>query len=244
MQKTQDKTHLDSAIWTNKFFPNPLDEREDILLVLREDIVMLVFQAISFVIFFLFATLARSILSRFLGNYSSVLDIIYHTFNILLIAGFLMRFHDYYLSVQIITTERIIDVTQNGLFGREVNELSYDKIEDATHRQNGILATMFNYGDVVIQTAASASLKTSGFVFKNIPNPAQTHKIIMEARQKDDAKNRVYIPTPMNPAQIAQNSTPNPNQINPGQYIPNPLPPSYRENVVNTSQNIDENRQG
>jgi len=240
---------MDSTIWKNKFFPDPLDEIEDILLVLREDVIMLVFQIIGFVMFFLVLTLARAILSRFLGSYSSILDIIYHSINILLIAGFLMKFHDYYLSVQIVTTERIIDVAQTGLFGREVNELSYDKIEDATHKQNGILATMFNFGDVIIQTAASASSKTSGFVFKNIPNPAETHKIIMEARQAEVERNRVYIPVatqtlkqyntiPDTPPNFNQPSYP-PNQINPNQYIPNPLPPSYRENVANTSRDIN-----
>ncbi len=240
-------TEKDSSIWKNKFFPNPIDEKEDIILVLREDIIILLFKIIGFVAFFLFATLVRSVLSRFVGDFSSILDVIYHSINILLIAAFLIKFHDFYLSVQIVTTDRIIDVSQTGLFGREVNELSYDKIEDATHKQNGILATMFNFGDVIIQTAASASSNTSGFVFKNIPNPAKTHKVIMETRQIEADNNRIYIPVAsevLNQNGVPRHRGPNfsPNQINPNQYIPNPLPPNYRENVRNTSQDIVDGR--
>ena len=232
------QTYLDNQIWRNKNFPNQLSDNEDILLVLREDIIILIFQVISFLIFFLLATLAKAVLSRFfevLGPGKYTLDIVYHTFNILLLAGFLMRFHDYYLSVQIITTQRIIDIDQKGLFGREVNELQFDKIEDVTHKQNGLLATIFNFGDVVVQTAASASSKTSGFIFKNIPNPATAHKIIMDiCHAENPTIQTVYI---ANPNQVLQPQ--NPNQFNPNIPIANPLPPNYRENVLNTSDNLN-----
>jgi len=235
------ETYFDNQIWNNKNFPNQLSEKEDILLVLREDIIMLVFQVISFIVFFLLATLGKAVLSRFfeaLGPGKYILDIVYHTFNILLLAGFLMRFHDYYLSVQIITTQRIIDIAQNGLFGREVNELQFDKIEDVTHKQNGLMATIFNFGDVVVQTAASASSKTSGFVFKNIPNPAKAHKIIMDVCHAENPTiQTVYVANQAQPTQPVQPQ--NPNQFNPNVTIANPLPPTYRENVLNTSDNLN-----
>jgi hypothetical protein len=246
------QTYFDSQIWKNKNFPNQLSEKEDILLVLREDIVILVFQVISFVIFFLLASLAKAVLSRFfdgLGPTKYILDIVYHTFNILLIAGFLMRFHDYYLSVQIVTTQRIIDIAQKGLFGREVNELQFDKIEDVTHKQNGLIATIFNFGDVVVQTAASASSKTSGFVFKNIPNPAKAHKIIMDVcHDENPTIQTVYVANQYPPSQYANpnlnpNPNQNPNQFNPNVTIANPLPPAYRENVLNTSDNLNDKNQ-
>lgn len=235
------ETYFDNQIWKNKNFPNQLSDKEDILMVLREDIIILIFQVISFVVFFLIITLGKAVLSRFfdaLGPGKYILDIVYHTFNILLLAGFLMRFHDYYLSVQIVTTQRIIDIAQNGLFGREVNELQFDKIEDVTHKQNGLLATIFNFGDVVVQTAASASSKTSGFVFKNIPNPAKAHKIIMDVCHAENPTiQTVYVANQTQPTQPVQPQ--NPNQFNPNVTIANPLPPTYRENVLNTSDNLN-----
>jgi len=230
---------LDSQIWKNKFFPDQLNQTEDIILVLREDIIMLVFQALLFVFFFFVATVLKALLGDFfdkLGAFRYLLDVIYHTFNIVLLIGFLLRFHDYYLSVQIITSQRVIDISQNGLFGREVNELQYEKIEDITHKQNGFIATIFNFGDIVVQTAASASLKTSGFVFKNIPNPSKAHKLIMDVYQNQvNSKTTTPVYITQNPQQKQFNH----NQIDHNQYIPNPLSPTYRENVLNTSDELD-----
>jgi hypothetical protein len=74
---------------------------------------------------------------------------------------------DYWLDVWIVTTERIINTEQQGLFNRVVSEVYLHQIQDITSEQKGLVATFLTYGDVFIQTAA----ERERFQFKNIDNP-------------------------------------------------------------------------
>ncbi|MFA5945845.1 MAG: hypothetical protein WC802_02970 [Patescibacteria group bacterium] len=74
---------------------------------------------------------------------------------------------DYWLDVWIVTSERVIDIEQKGLFNRVVSELHLRQIQDITSEMKGFLATFLTFGDVFIQTAAAKDR----FQFKNIDNP-------------------------------------------------------------------------
>jgi membrane protein YdbS with pleckstrin-like domain len=76
---------------------------------------------------------------------------------------------DYWLDVWIVTTERVINTEQLGLFHRIVSELHLRQIQDITSEMQGLLETFLTFGDVYIQTAA-AKVR---FQFKNIDNPDQ-----------------------------------------------------------------------
>ncbi len=92
--------------------------------------------------------------------------------NLVLIGILAATFHNYYLSIQIVTTERLVDVDQTGILRREVNEVFWTEVQNINYKQNGLLATIFDYGDVIIETAgAQTASKTSGFVFENVPQP-------------------------------------------------------------------------
>lgn len=85
-----------------------------------------------------------------------------------------------YLDVWTITTERIINREQNGLFNRVVSELQLDNIQDITAEQKGFFATIFHYGNVHIQSAG----EVNRFAFEQIPNPYQIAKIIQKLDEK------------------------------------------------------------
>jgi len=73
----------------------------------------------------------------------------------------------------IVTDRLIIDVEKKPLFfGRERREAPLDKILSVSERKQGLLATIFNYGDVLIQTAAA----TGDFTFDGVGNPAQVRR--------------------------------------------------------------------
>lgn len=74
---------------------------------------------------------------------------------------------DYWLDTWIVSTERIINTEQHGLFKRVVSEVYLDQIQDITSETKGFLETFLTYGDVYIQTAATKER----FQFKNIDNP-------------------------------------------------------------------------
>ena len=85
-------------------------------------------------------------------------------------------FIDYYLDVWIITSERIIDVRQEGFFSRTVSELKLFQIQDVTSELKGIFQFIFRFGNVHVQTAG----EVQRFVFKQIPRPEETRDIIIK----------------------------------------------------------------
>lgn len=74
---------------------------------------------------------------------------------------------DYWLDVWIVTSERILNTEQHGLFNRIVSEVYLYQIQDVTSETKGFLATFLTFGHVYIQTAA----ERERFDFKNIDNP-------------------------------------------------------------------------
>jgi ABC-type multidrug transport system fused ATPase/permease subunit len=94
-----------------------------------------------------------------------------------------------YLDVWTLTSERIINREQKGLFNRVVSELGLSSIQDITVEQKGIFATILQYGDVYVQTAA----EKERFVFQKVPNPYHISKIIQQlneqAKQKQNYPN-------------------------------------------------------
>ncbi|MDA0208251.1 MAG: PH domain-containing protein [bacterium] len=85
------------------------------------------------------------------------------------------QFTDYYLDTWIVTTERIINIEQIGLFTRVVSELNLPEIQDITAETTGVLATLLSYGNVYIQTAATRER----FNFKQIDNPEHVKEDIL-----------------------------------------------------------------
>ena len=90
-------------------------------------------------------------------------------------------FLDYYLDTWIVTTKRILNIEQTGLFGRTVSELRLYRVQDVTATVNGIVPTFFNYGDVEIQTAG----EHIHFQFEQVPGPNQIAKVILELSEQD-----------------------------------------------------------
>lgn len=90
-------------------------------------------------------------------------------------------FIDYYLDVWIITSERIIDVRQEGFFSRTVAELKLFQIQDVTSELKGFSKFIFRYGDVYVQTAG----ETQRFIFKQIPNPEEVRDIIIKLAEEN-----------------------------------------------------------
>jgi len=90
-------------------------------------------------------------------------------------------FTDYYLDTWIVTTERIVNIEQLGLFSRVISTLHLNQIQDVTAETNGFFETIFTYGNVRIQTAGS----TERFHFKNIDNPEDVKNTIVQLVEDD-----------------------------------------------------------
>lgn len=99
---------------------------------------------------------------------------------ILLIATYVYR-----LSVLIVTDQSLIQVIQSGLFGRKVSRFTMSDVEDVSADQNGIFATIFNYGTLTVQTAGTLD----NFIFNYCPDPnTYASKILAASQTNQDSE--------------------------------------------------------
>ena len=94
---------------------------------------------------------------------------------------FFSQFTDYYLDINIVTNDRILDINQKGLFGRAVSELDLTRVQDVHSEIKGIIPTLLNYGKVEVQTAANEE----NFVFHQVPDPHKVRQRILELAALD-----------------------------------------------------------
>ena len=97
-----------------------------------------------------------------------------------LVAGLLSLWILYYLNYQIVTNERIVDVTQINLLHHTTSELHLSRIEDVTAEMHGLFGNLLGFGNVYVQTAG----ETRRFVFNDVPGPHAIEKLILDLYEK------------------------------------------------------------
>ena len=183
----------DQTLWDLRAFPEKITPDEDIVVITREDIVVLFGKGFLLFLVFFVMVIIRTFLAGILGDVAmGIFDTLFYGTNVVLILAFTWIFHNYYLSLGVITSERVIDIDQTGIFRREVNEMSMGTLEDASYKQRGALASMFNFGDVVLQTAGESNVEgqMNGVVFKNVPDPRSVVNTISQMQQNEEQGDR------------------------------------------------------
>jgi len=84
------------------------------------------------------------------------------------------KFLSWYFNVFIITDERIVDVDFVSLAYKEITETKIDKIQDITFTMGGAVRSLFNYGDVFVQTAG----QIPRVEFEDVAKPDKVAKIL------------------------------------------------------------------
>jgi hypothetical protein len=79
----------------------------------------------------------------------------------------------------LLTNLHLIQVEQQGLFGRQTSQLSLARVQDVSGQRSGFWATILNYGDVVVQSAG----EQDKFVFRNAPSPQEIADHCLEAHE-------------------------------------------------------------
>ena len=96
-------------------------------------------------------------------------------------AYMLQNFLGWFFNVDILTDERIVDIDFSNLVYKEVSDANIDKIQDVTYKMGGVVRTMFNYGDVFVQTAS----EVPNFEFLAVPAPDRVAKILQDLRLEE-----------------------------------------------------------
>jgi len=101
------------------------------------------------------------------------------------------QFLDHWLDIWILTSRRIINIEQTGLFSRVRSEVRLYRVQDVTSEIKGFLRHMFNYGMVYTQTAG----ETHRFAFEDIEDPKEAAREILQLAEKDQRTHEQEITT-------------------------------------------------
>lgn len=160
-----------------------LGENEKILIVVRKHWFVMARTAVFFLIL-LFLPVGASFLSPTLASVVPQ-DILTLSVNFLLclyiaviIAFLFFEWADYHLDTWIITTRRIIDVEQRGLFNRHVAEIPISRVQDITIEVTGIIETILHFGTIRIQTAGERD-----FFIHDVPRLQELKNAILSAAE-------------------------------------------------------------
>lgn len=95
--------------------------------------------------------------------------------------GFILTsFLGWFFNIYIVTNERVVDIDFIHLLYKVFSEARIDKIQDISYKSGGVVAALFNFGDVLIQTAG----ESENFDFLSVARPENVVQTISELIEK------------------------------------------------------------
>lgn len=88
---------------------------------------------------------------------------------------FAYHFIIWYFTIYIVTNERIRQVTQRGIFGKDIVELRLSKIQNISYNIPGFFGEIFKFGTIVIQTFVG------DLVINSVEHPDETYNKLQDA---------------------------------------------------------------
>lgn len=86
----------------------------------------------------------------------------------LLVTAYIMeKFLFWYFNIYILTNYHLVDVNFHNLLNRDITEAGIENVESASSKISGIIGSLFNFGDVIVQTAA----ENQQITFLKVPFP-------------------------------------------------------------------------
>lgn len=161
-----------------------LNEDEHVLLVLHRHWFVIVRELTAVLVLIFFGAIAFTLRETFYPIFDESLLTPLSTFLFAVYALVLLEFVfvlwiNYRLDVWIVTTRRVIDVEQRGLFNREISEFLIARVQDVTTEVPTVIATLLNFGTMTIHTAGGKS-----FIVYDVPRLEDAKKIILECSQQ------------------------------------------------------------
>ena len=152
---------------------------EEIILLVRRDLITNVPWIAGAIVLIIIPLLIRAFSFLFTPFFtlSGETQLIAVVFYYIIVFGFiLLQFATWYFNIGLVTNKRIIDFDVVGILSKDVSETRLNLVEDVSYSQVGSIRTIFNYGDVVMQTAGSQP----NFEFDRAPEPAKIVRIIAD----------------------------------------------------------------
>lgn len=174
------KPHFYSSL---AFYPEGVtfenqEEDESIILLVRRDFIT----NLPWILSAIFLSILPFVIVPFMSilfpfEISDTTRILFLAFYYLAIFGFvIVEFSLWYYHVGIVTNKHIIDVDVHGILIRDVARTKLHQVEDVKYSQIGVVRSIFNYGDVHIQTAGT----NVNFEFDKAPEPSIIIQILQD----------------------------------------------------------------
>lgn len=172
-KKSESKLLFSYLVYPKIKFEN-FEANEEVILLLRaHPITQLVWIFNTFVIIVILA-LVNIALPSFL---SSAQIFIFNAFSYAFILSFIWaNILHWYFNVGIITSKKVVDIDFHGIIYKEVTVALLNKIEDVTSKSGGYFASLFDYGNVFVQTAGTEA----NIEYINVPWPSTVSQKINE----------------------------------------------------------------
>lgn len=156
------------------------DPEENILMILRRHwITNIPWVLMAALLFFAPAVLVSfPLLTSFPWRFQLVFVIVWYL--VLMMFAF-EKFLTWFYNMTIITDERIVDIDFINLTTKKVSDCDLDKIQDVSFSNSGAIGTIFNFGNVTVQTAA----EIVEFVFEDVPRPAKVAEVLQHLRTEE-----------------------------------------------------------
>jgi hypothetical protein len=97
-----------------------------------------------------------------------------------------LNWYRYNNDIWVITNQRIVDSTKTTPFTLKTSTADLVNVQDMTVERDGVFRTMFNYGDVVCQTAADIQ----EFRMTGIPRPQDLQLLVDKERDRERVRYR------------------------------------------------------
>lgn len=109
-----------------------------------------------------------------------ILSVILIMVALLVVVGSYVALWVYKQSRMLITDQNVIELRQMSLFSHKVSHLNMINVEDVTVTKRGILQSIFDYGNLQIETAG----EKDNFNFSNTPDPDTYRRIVINAHER------------------------------------------------------------
>jgi hypothetical protein len=173
-----------NELWSNHNFPSPVNASEDILLILRKDVSVVISKIQKYFIIFIIAFVVRTAVSNAFDNSLWIYffdTFLYGSFAVILTMGAYFL-HNYYLSYIAITTQRLIFLEQKSLVFCHIDTLSYMQIEEIKVELNRAREVLNLKGKLILKIKGDPDKEE--IILDNIPNPEQIKELIEELKSK------------------------------------------------------------
>lgn len=98
---------------------------------------------------------------------------------LLILAYIIENFLFWYFNIYIVTNIHLVDINFHSILSREVLEIELDDIENVSSKINGFIRSLFNFGNVIIKTAADKA----DITFAEVPRPDFVADRIQDLRE-------------------------------------------------------------